>query len=77
MSRDNLGGMDGEEEEEWALGLLGCWVGLFPRGLWWGERAVSVRSADKSKKAGGGCPAEGSDVGISGADQNWLALGDT
>lgn len=44
-------------------------------GLWWGEGMLSVCNADKSKKAGGGW--EESNVGISGADQNWFPLGET
>lgn len=74
VSRDNLGGMD--REEEGPVGLFGCGAArLFPGGLWWGERILSVRNADKSKKAGGGW--EVSNVGISGADQNWFPLGET
>jgi hypothetical protein len=61
-SRDSLG-----RGEEGLVGLFGfCCLGLFPPELCWGEVAQSMPNADKSKKAGGGCP---EDVGISGADQ--------
>ena len=54
--------------EEGLVGLLELWRGLIPRGLWWGE-VLSTPNVEKSKKAGGGNPANASDVAISGADQ--------